>query len=608
MVSVSVIMACRNGAATLGEALASLLAQEADLDWEIVLADNGSTDATRAVFEDVARRHPERVMRVVDASARTGKPHALNRGIREAKGDRILFLDDDDAVAPGWLAAMARALEDHDFVACRFDLHRFNPDWLLAMRRNPQETGLGYLPYGPRCLYAGGASLGFRRHVFEMVGGFAEDLPALEDDDFCIRAHAAGFTLSYVSEAVYHYRFRTDPAAMYRQSYAYAYARALLRRRYPAPGDPGRFALGPWFARLGALARLERQRVVRALRRISVPPEVVARTTRRLGALRGDLHGSLVHGVAPMSPRADAQVPALGQGAARQTWFAGRVTRRLLASFAAGTVSVRTKAQAIALTFDDGPDPATTPVLLDLLARHGARATFFLVGARAARHPELVARIAAEGHEIGNHSWDHPSLPTLDAAGQADQISRTAAVLAPHGGRLMRPPYGDQTFRTHRIARRLGCRVVLWSVNGGDWRGEDADTLAERLIARVGPGAIVLLHDSLQSFEDPAFRDRAPTFAAVERLIAARPGWRFVTVSELLALGQPIERVAFKTSDAAWLDGLGAVPDGKGAPDAPPDPAPGASPVPFPADRPRRAAPPRSAAPARASRPARDRA
>jgi peptidoglycan/xylan/chitin deacetylase (PgdA/CDA1 family) len=290
-----------------------------------------------------------------------------------------------------------------------------------------------------------------------------------------------------------------------------------------------------------------------------------------------------------MLPRAEAQAPGQGPGRepgageVRRAGPAARLTRRLIAPLAAATVAVRTAEDAVALTFDDGPDPETTPVLLDLLARHGARATFFLVGARAARHPELVARIAAEGHEIGNHSWDHPSLPTLDAAGQADQISRTAAVLAPHGGRLMRPPYGDQTWRTHRIARRLGCRVVLWSVNGGDWRGEDADTLAERLIARVGPGAIVLLHDSLQSFEDPAFRDRAPTFAAVERLIAARPGWRFVTVSELFALGRPVERVAFKTSDAAWLDGLGVGPDGEGTPDALPDPGTGPEAHPRPA-------------------------
>ena len=89
---------------------------------------------------------------------------------------------------------------------------------------------------------------------------------------------------------------------------------------------------------------------------------------------------------------------------------------RLLAR-AFGTVTgVRTSAPAAALTLDDGPDPETTPAVLDLLGRAGAKATFFLVGARAARHPELVARIAAEGHAVGNHGWDHPALPTLAPA------------------------------------------------------------------------------------------------------------------------------------------------------------------------------------------------
>lgn len=559
MVSVSVIMACRNGAATLNEALASLLAQEADLDWEIVLADNGSTDATRAIFEDVARRHPERVMRVVDASARPGKPHALNCGIRAAAGDRLLFLDDDDAVAPGWLAAMARALETRPFVAARFDLRRFNPDWLLAVRHNPQETGLARLHFGPRCLHAGGASLGMRRAVFEAVGGFAEDVPVLEDGDFCIRAHQAGFTLGFVPEAVYHYRFRADPAAIARQARAYAHARAQLRRRHPAPGDPGRFAPGPWFAQIRELMRLESRALRRRLLGRRLDRIEAASLARRRGALRGDLLGSLVHGVAPIP----AQVRAAQPG--RIGRLLARIGRRLMAPFAAATIAVRTEAKAIALTFDDGPDPATTPVLLDLLARHGARATFFVLGERAARHPELIARIAAEGHEIGNHSWDHPSLPRLGAAAQADQLARTAAVLAPHGSPLMRPPYGDQTFRTHRIARRGGYRVVLWSVNGGDWRGEDAGVLADRLLRRAVPGAIVLLHDRLQSFETPACRDRTPTFAAVERLIDARPGYRFVTVSELIALGRPVERVAFKTPDTAWLDGLDTAPEGDAA-------------------------------------------
>ena len=111
----------------------------------------------------------------------------------------------------------------------------------------------------------------------------------------------------------------------------------------------------------------------------------------------------------------------------------------------------------MALTFDDGPDPEHTPRLLEVLARHGAKATFFMVGARAARHPELVARVAAEGHEIGNHGWDHPSLPALPSAAVAGQLERTRAVLAPHGQALMRPPYGHQDLADppHRPAARL---------------------------------------------------------------------------------------------------------------------------------------------------------
>ena len=139
-----------------------------------------------------------------------------------------------------------------------------------------------------------------------------------------------------------------------------------------------------------------------------------------------------------------------------------------------------------------------------MLARHGAKATFFMVGARAARHPELVARVAAEGHEIGNHGWDHPSLPGLPPAAVAGQLERTRAVLAPHGQALMRPPYGHQDLRTHRVARRLGYRAVLWSITGEDWRGHDAATIAGHILDRAAPGSIVLLHDSLFAWEEAA--------------------------------------------------------------------------------------------------------
>jgi peptidoglycan-N-acetylglucosamine deacetylase len=251
--------------------------------------------------------------------------------------------------------------------------------------------------------------------------------------------------------------------------------------------------------------------------------------------------------------------PALGR----------RILHRALSPIAGSIVAARTAERRIALTFDDGPDPATTPAILDVLARHGMRATFFLVGERAARHPDLVRRIAGEGHEIGNHSWDHPSLPTLPSRAVADQLRRTRAALAPHGEALMRPPFGNQTLRTWLAARRLGYRVVIWTVMGEDWRDDAAETIAGRILARAAPGAIVLLHDSLHAFEAERYRDRTPTVGALDILAERLPDYGFVTVSELLRSGRPRRRYWVRAPKREWLAGL----DAASGPAATPDPA-----------------------------------
>jgi peptidoglycan/xylan/chitin deacetylase (PgdA/CDA1 family) len=247
---------------------------------------------------------------------------------------------------------------------------------------------------------------------------------------------------------------------------------------------------------------------------------------------------------------------------------AGRLVERLLRPFCGSIVGVRTQEDLIALTFDDGPDPEWTPRVLDALAALGMRATFFLVGERAARHPELVARIADEGHEAGSHSWDHPSLPEIPLAAVAEQIDRTKAALGVRGAGLLRPPYGHQTLATWRLASARGYRVVMWNAVAGDWRADDGATLAGRVLAAARPGAIVLLHDSLYSWEDPAYRDRGPTIAALGILAERLPGTRFVTVSELLASGRAELRYWSRRGKPRWLARQRTAP-----PDAPPSAA-----------------------------------
>ena len=238
MTEISVIIACLNGAATLAETLDSLAAQRWDRPWEIVFADNGSTDASRAIFAERAARHPEVAMRLVDASARRGKAHALNLAIRAAAGRSLLFCDADDTVAPGWLAAMGRALETHDLVAARFDLTALNPDWTLAERPHVRPTGWRCCRSSPSARSPAAPPLGFHRRVFEAVGGFDPAFAAQEDTDFCIRAHRKGFEIRMVPDAVYNYRFRDTPEAIYRQAYAYS-----PRRGAAAPAPHGRAPL-----------------------------------------------------------------------------------------------------------------------------------------------------------------------------------------------------------------------------------------------------------------------------------------------------------------------------------------------------------------------------
>ena len=240
---------------------------------------------------------------------------------------------------------------------------------------------------------------------------------------------------------------------------------------------------------------------------------------------------------------------------------AKELIRRLLATSArpCGTlVRVATGEPAFALTFDDGPDPDETPRALDVLAAHGARATFFMVGRRAETHPQLVASVAAAGHAIANHSWDHPSFPRLDRGERESQLRRAAAALAPHGVPLFRPPFGEQNLASLLDARRAGFEIVGWDVSSEDWRDAPADHLVGRTLRRLRRGSIVLFHDSLYVTEDARYRDRAPMRAALATLLARlAPTHRFVTVPELLRLGRPVYWHHYHRLPAAFHRSLG---------------------------------------------------
>jgi peptidoglycan/xylan/chitin deacetylase (PgdA/CDA1 family) len=191
----------------------------------------------------------------------------------------------------------------------------------------------------------------------------------------------------------------------------------------------------------------------------------------------------------------------------------------------------------LALTFDDGPNPAWTPRLLEILARHNLRATFFLVGSRAQAEPSLVRSILAASHLIGNHSWSHPNLALSSASRIEQELSRASQTLEQITGspiRYFRPPFGARRPEVLRAARRLGMVPVLWNAMTSDWKNPSANAIANQLTSKIdrlqchGHAANIVLHDG--SHADPA-ANRASSVAAAAQLIAHyKPTHRFVTL------------------------------------------------------------------------------
>jgi peptidoglycan/xylan/chitin deacetylase (PgdA/CDA1 family) len=233
----------------------------------------------------------------------------------------------------------------------------------------------------------------------------------------------------------------------------------------------------------------------------------------------------------------------------------GFIRRKYLAT----VVGSSTAQKVVALTFDDGPNPDYTPHILDVLEKHGAKATFFVLGQNAHSHPELVQEIIRRGHVVGNHTFSHPRLSELHPLAVAQELYRCNRVIREAAGVspvLMRPPQGAQRLSSYGITRLMGYKTVHWSASGDDWQGDSAEVVAGRILRKIKPGGIILLHDGMQpmngklgwqSGEREKIYDRRPTIEALEIILKqlGGEGYRFVTVTELMGMKPLIKKVWF---------------------------------------------------------------
>ncbi len=201
-----------------------------------------------------------------------------------------------------------------------------------------------------------------------------------------------------------------------------------------------------------------------------------------------------------------------------------RAARLAIGALAAATTAVvalpavpaqAAPAKVVYLTFDDGPSPRYTPQVLSVLSRFGVRATFFEIGQNVAANPAVTRRVHDQGHSVQNHSWSHPDLRSLSKSAFDAQVTATDARIRAQTGttpRCLRPPYGGVNPAVRSGAARLGKSVQLWSVDPQDWARPGRAAIERRVLDRVTPGSVVLLHDG--------GGDRSQTVAALPGILS----------------------------------------------------------------------------------------
>jgi len=202
----------------------------------------------------------------------------------------------------------------------------------------------------------------------------------------------------------------------------------------------------------------------------------------------------------------------------------------------------------IALTFDDGPNMISTPLLLDILDETNVKATFFVLGELAEQFPDVIKRMAEAGHEIGNHSYKHLELPTLSKTKIASQLDYTNLCLLDITGkrpRLMRPPFGSVNKNVVSVASEKDMAVILWTIDPKDWLITNSAAIANKVIKNAEDGAIVLLHDA-----------HKPSALAAKAIIEElkKQDFEFLTVSDLIHMDRGLEFGAVYKDSKGTID------------------------------------------------------
>ena len=483
MTRVTVVIPALNEEVLLPACLEALRAQDYAGPIEILVVDNGSEDRTA----EVARRHGVTVL----SEPRRGYVLALARGFASACGDIVATTDADSSVPLDWVSTLVSAYEaNEDVVAVGGEVYFREPNWkgwIFTRCILPILNRLDRMnPEGP---HLWGASFSVRRRVFERAGGWNMDFNLQCDTELSERLRRYGRVI-LLETLVVSTSCRRWNRSFARSLFLYAsnflwlqVAKRPLWRGFPEIRETVRATPG-WLS-------------WDAARRVTAIALVAA-----LIALGG------YDTFAPWS------------NAFGKTYWEGSTRQRV-----------------VALTFDDGPNGPFTDAVLDILRRERVRATFFLIGRNARLYPRVAARIAREGHVIGNHTDSHPAAFALERPrsmrAQIDHAEESIHAVTGVYARLFRPPQGLRSPWMMRVLAEDSLIAVTWDDAPMDWFPYSSRELVRATLQQAHPGAIILLHDGLNLDRHP---DRSATVEALTEIIhrLRAEGYRFVTVPELL--------------------------------------------------------------------------
>jgi peptidoglycan/xylan/chitin deacetylase (PgdA/CDA1 family)/glycosyltransferase involved in cell wall biosynthesis len=525
MPQVSILVAVHDAEPWLPRLLRSLdRLQSPPGGFEVVAADNGSKDGSRQLLEQHRRRAPF-PLTVVDASAQPGAGPARNRALAVARGEWLAIVDADDWVDPAWLVSLLAAARPGRIVVTR----RVSAD--VVSGRSLGDPWDGVLR-GQDLPPTGCTSYLIEAQRVRELGGWHEAGLFLtgEDGDLVLRALTQGAELHPEPTALYHHSRPASVRATLRKAMRYARDDFAIARSHHADfltRSPALFAEG----------------LPRGLSSLLIRTSARMLRWRHPSALF-DLGKTLGHFRYAHTWPGDV---ALLEQAQRQ----GRPLRPLLEPRTWSFWSRDLAPEVRLLTFDDGPQPGVTDRMLDLLASAGQKATFFVVGRRAKEHPELLRRIHAEGHEIANHTFDHPRVEeSLDVAASRHQILATQEVVVRICGesarpRWFRPPWGRFTPAYKLVLRQEGLCWALWTCDPRDWRRDATPASIVRTCLDPLAPVLIDLHDATEphpTFVHPrASTSREATLAAMECFLpeATRRGLRCLTLSQAFAAALP---------------------------------------------------------------------